>query len=170
MKDVLRTHGIERPITVVPTGIDRREFTRGDGAALRRRHGVSAERPMLVYVGRVAHEKNLDFLLDMLAALRPRLPGVLLALAGEGPAAPHLRRRVRKLGLADTVLFVGYLRRDGELQDCYTAGDLFVFASRTETQGLVLLEALARRARRRAGNPRHARDRPARSRRLRRAG
>jgi glycosyltransferase involved in cell wall biosynthesis len=143
MEDVLRTHGIERPITVVPTGIDRREFARGDGAAFRRRHGVPADRPMLVYVGRVAHEKNLDFLLDMLAALRSRLPGVLLALAGEGPAVAHLRRRVGELGLADTVLFVGYLRRDGELQDCYAAGDLFVFASRTETQGLVLLEALA---------------------------
>jgi len=102
-----------------------------------------ADRPTLVYVGRVAHEKNIDFLLDMLVELRPRLPGVLLALAGEGPAVPHLRRRVRELGLADAVQFVGYLRRDGELQDCYAAGDLFVFASRTETQGLVLLEALA---------------------------
>ena len=143
MEQVLRTHGIERPITVLPTGIDRREFADGDGAAFRRRHGIPADRPMLVYVGRVAHEKNIDFLLDMLVELRPRLPGVLLALAGEGPAVPHLRRRVRELGLADTVQFVGYLRRDGELQDCYAAGDLFVFASRTETQGLVLLEALA---------------------------
>src|SRR5688572_3341133 len=89
----LRTHGIERPITVLPTGIDRREFPDGDRAAFRRRHGIPADRPMLVYVGRVAHEKNIDFLLDMLVELRPRLPGVLLALAGEGPAVPHLRRR-----------------------------------------------------------------------------
>jgi glycosyltransferase involved in cell wall biosynthesis len=50
---------------------------------------------------------------------------------------------VRDLRLDGAVLFVGYLRRDGELQDCYAAADLFVFASRTETQGLVLLEALA---------------------------
>jgi hypothetical protein len=94
-------------------------------------------------VGRVAHEKNIDFLLEMLTELRSILPDVLLVIAGEGPALPHLRRRARDLGIADAVLFVGYLRRDGELQDCYAVGDVFVFASRTETQGLVLLEALA---------------------------
>jgi len=121
MEQVLRAHGIERPITVLPTGIDRREFAGGDRAAFRRRHGIPADRPTLVYVGRVAHEKNIDFLLDMLVELRPRLPGVLLALAGEGPAVPHLRRRVRELGLADAVQFVGYLRRGGVGYRCHGA-------------------------------------------------
>jgi glycosyltransferase involved in cell wall biosynthesis len=143
MLELLRTHGVDRPITVLPTGIEPHAFARGDGAAFRRRHGVAADRPVLVYVGRIAHEKNLDFLLDVLVELRPRLPGLLLVLAGQGPAVPRLRRRARELGVLEAVLFVGYLRRDGELQDCYAAGDLFVFASRTETQGLVLLEALA---------------------------
>jgi 1,2-diacylglycerol 3-alpha-glucosyltransferase len=143
MEEVLRSQGIERPITVLPTGIDRREFSRGEGAAFRRRHGVARGRPLLTYVGRVAHEKNIDFLLQMLTELRPVLPDVLLVIAGEGPALPHLRRRARDLGIGDAVLFVGYLSRKGELQDCYAAGDVFVFASRTETQGLVLLEALA---------------------------
>ncbi len=143
LEQVLRGQGVTQPLTVLPTGIDRREFARGDGAAFRRRHGIAATRPLLLYVGRVAHEKNIDFLLDMLVDLRSQLPDVLLVLAGEGPAVPRLRRRVRALGLEDATLFVGYLRRDGELQDCYAAGDLFVFASRTETQGLVLLEALA---------------------------
>ena len=143
MKEVLRSQGIERPITVLPTGIDRREFSRGEGAAFRRRHSLAPGRPLLTYVGRVAHEKNIDFLLEMLTELRSVLPDVLLVIAGEGPALPHLRRRARDLGIADAVLFVGYLSRDGELQDCYAAGDVFVFASRTETQGLVLLEALA---------------------------
>jgi glycosyltransferase involved in cell wall biosynthesis len=143
MLEVLRAHGVERPITVLPTGIEPDAFAYGDGAAFRRRHGVAADRPVLVYVGRIAHEKNLDFLLDVLVELRPRLPGLLMMLAGEGPAVPHLRSRARELGVAEAVLFVGYLRRDGELQGCYAAGDLFVFASRTETQGLVLLESLA---------------------------
>jgi 1,2-diacylglycerol 3-alpha-glucosyltransferase len=143
MELVLRQHGVDRPVRVLPTGIDLREFARGDGDAFRRRHAIPVDRPLLVYVGRVAYEKNIDFLLEMLAALRPQLPGVLLAIAGEGPAVPSLRRRARELGVEDATLFVGYLRRDGELQDCYAAGDLFVFASRTETQGLVLLEALA---------------------------
>ena len=118
MKEVLRSQGIERPITVLPTGIDRREFSRGEGAAFRRRHGLAPGRPLLTYVGRVAHEKNIDFLLEMLTELRSVLPDVLLVIAGEGPALPHLRRRARDLGIADAVLFVGYLSRDG---GCRTA-------------------------------------------------
>jgi 1,2-diacylglycerol 3-alpha-glucosyltransferase len=70
-------------------------------------------------------------------------PDALLVLAGEGPALGSLERQVERLGLAGSVLFVGYLARGVELDDCYLAGDVFVFASRTETQGLVLLEAMA---------------------------
>ena len=62
---------------------------------------------------------------------------------GEGPAENKLKKLVVKLGLGDNVLFVGYQDRNGELNDCYSCGDIFVFASRTETQGLVLLESMA---------------------------
>jgi glycosyltransferase involved in cell wall biosynthesis len=68
---------------------------------------------------------------------------VLLVISGEGPAARHLRKLAMRLGLAGHVLFVGYQERTQALLDCYRAGDVFVFASRTETQGLVLLEAMA---------------------------
>jgi 1,2-diacylglycerol 3-alpha-glucosyltransferase len=64
-------------------------------------------------------------------------------IAGEGPALPALRRAAAALGLAEHTRFVGYLDRRRELLDCYRAADVFVFASRTETQGLVLLESLA---------------------------
>ena len=67
----------------------------------------------------------------------------MLILAGEGPAQEHLKSRSISLDLTDNVEFVNYLDRDTELKDCYCAGDVFVFASRTETQGLVLLEAMA---------------------------
>lgn len=79
----------------------------------------------------------------MLLRVRTRIPDVLLIVAGEGPALPGLRRRGRRLGLERHLQFVGYLDRQGPLLDCYKSADLFVFASRTETQGLVLLEALA---------------------------
>jgi glycosyltransferase involved in cell wall biosynthesis len=71
------------------------------------------------------------------------MPGALLVIAGEGPALPALRRDAAIRGLANNVLFVGYLDRNGPLLDCYRSADAFVFASRTETQGLVLLEAMA---------------------------
>jgi 1,2-diacylglycerol 3-alpha-glucosyltransferase len=97
----------------------------------------------LLYVGRVAHEKNIDFLVHMFKKVLTQIPNALLLIVGEGPAQPHLRELVRTTGVAESVRFIGYLERDSELLDCYQAGDLFVFASRTETQGLVLLEALA---------------------------
>jgi 1,2-diacylglycerol 3-alpha-glucosyltransferase len=63
-------------------------------------------------------------------------------VAGEGPALPALRAQAARLGLGDSVRFTGYLDRHRDcLPDCYAAADVFVFASRTETQGLVLLEA-----------------------------
>jgi glycosyltransferase involved in cell wall biosynthesis len=96
-----------------------------------------------VFISRIAHEKNVDFLLRMLVRLRATVPDVLLVIAGEGPAVPHVRQLTTQLGLDGHVLFTGYLERSGALLDCYRAGDAFVFASRTETQGLVLLEALA---------------------------
>lgn len=75
--------------------------------------------------------------------VRARLPDVLLLIAGEGPARAALERKVARRGLIDNVRFVGYLERKTELPACYCAADVFVFASKTETQGLVLLEAMA---------------------------
>jgi glycosyltransferase involved in cell wall biosynthesis len=90
----------------------------------------------------VAHEKNIAFLLDVLHVVRSIVPDVLLVIAGEGPALVSLRRKVLKLGLVRNIRFLGYLRRGQALSDCYCAGDIFIFASATETQGLVLLEAM----------------------------
>jgi glycosyltransferase involved in cell wall biosynthesis len=95
-----------------------------------------------LFVGRVAHEKNIAFLLDALL-LACRSTNLLLVIAGEGPALGELQAQVRRLGLEDNVQFIGYLDRQQALPDCYAAADAFVFASRTETQGLVLLEAMA---------------------------
>src|SRR4030088_2098085 len=70
----------------------------------------------------------------------------MLVIAGEGPARESLRQMVVRLGLERDVHFAGYLDRNTVLLDCYAAANVFVFASRTETQGLVLLEAMAQGA------------------------
>jgi glycosyltransferase involved in cell wall biosynthesis len=75
--------------------------------------------------------------------VRRGIGDALLVVCGEGPALAPLTRLARELGLASAVRFVGYLDRATALLDCYCAADAFVFASRTETQGLVLLEAMA---------------------------
>ena len=143
MRDKLAEYGVQAPMHVIPTGIPMADFSGGDGAAFRARHGIGKDRPMLLFVGRVAHEKNIDFLLRALEQALVHIPGLLLTIAGEGPALVSLRKLAVKRNLQDHVLFVGYLDRRAALLDCYRSADAFVFASRTETQGLVLLEAMA---------------------------
>jgi 1,2-diacylglycerol 3-alpha-glucosyltransferase len=146
MRAVLDQYGVRTPIHVLPTGLAADRFSPGDGAAFRARAGIAADRPLVTYIGRVAHEKNIGFLVQVLRRVLQELPQALLVIAGEGPAREGLRAQVAALGLAASVHFAGYLERDTELLDCYAAADAFVFASRTETQGLVLLEAMAQGA------------------------
>jgi len=143
MREALLAYGVTTPIEVLPTGMPAESFIRGDGMRFRKRFELSAKCPLLLYVGRVAFEKNIDFLLRMFVKVRRRRPDALFVIAGEGPARDSLTRLARELGVAESVRFIGYLDRRTDLPDCYAAGDVFVFASRTETQGLVLLEAMA---------------------------
>jgi glycosyltransferase involved in cell wall biosynthesis len=143
MREALRAYGVNAPVEVVPTGLQEHSFVPGDGEGFRRRYGIAQDRPVMLYVGRVAFEKNIGFLLRMTAELRQRRPDVLLVVAGEGPALESLRRESAALGLQDNVMWLGYLDRMTELNDCYRMADVFVFSSLTETQGLVLLEAMA---------------------------
>ncbi len=143
MVGVLDGYGIATPRTVLPTGIDLREFTGGSGALFRRQHGIPPDRPTLVTVSRLAMEKNIGFLLQVVQRLVAEFPALLFIVAGEGPDAARLKKLSASLGLQHNVRFFGNLDRRTELLDCYRAGDVFVFASPTETQGLVLIEAMA---------------------------
>jgi glycosyltransferase involved in cell wall biosynthesis len=143
MRDALHAYGVTTPIEVLPTGLPALSYSKGDGARFRRKFGLPEKQPLLLYVGRVAYEKNIGFLLRTFVRVRAKRPDALLVIAGEGPAREHLGKLARSLGVDAAVKFIGYLDRNGDLPDCYAAGDAFVFASRTETQGLVLLEAMA---------------------------
>jgi 1,2-diacylglycerol 3-alpha-glucosyltransferase len=143
MRDLLLEYGVATRIEVIPTGLPADRYLRGDGVKFRQTFGIPLDQPLLLYVGRVAHEKNIDFLLQAYVALRRTRPDAHFAIAGEGPARAHLQSLVTRLGIEPYVHFIGYLDREHGLIDCYAAADVFVFASRTETQGLVLLEALA---------------------------
>jgi 1,2-diacylglycerol 3-alpha-glucosyltransferase len=143
MKALLVDYGVRTRIEVIPTGLPADRYVQGNGARFRATYRIPPDRPLLLYVGRVAHEKNIEFLLQAFVELRRTRPESLFAIAGEGPAREHLQSMVTRLGLSAHVQFIGYLQRDGALADCYAAADVFVFASRTETQGLVLLEAFA---------------------------
>jgi 1,2-diacylglycerol 3-alpha-glucosyltransferase len=143
MRALLTGYGVTTRIQVIPTGLPADRYQPGNGARFRATFGIPTDRPLLLYVGRVAHEKNIEFLLHAFIALRRTRPDAMLVIAGEGPAREHLQSLVAELGISADVHFIGYLDRESGLADCYAAADVFVFASRTETQGLVLLEALA---------------------------
>lgn len=143
LRQVLHDYGVDTPVHVIPTGLPADRFRLGDGRRFRALAGLPPDRPLVTYIGRVAHEKNIEFLVRAFAQVRKAVPEAILVIAGEGPARESLRRRVADLGLAPDVYFAGYLDRDTVLLDCYAAATVFVFASRTETQGLVLLEAMA---------------------------
>jgi glycosyltransferase involved in cell wall biosynthesis len=143
MKEVLEGYGVKTDMKILPTGIDLREFGKGDGRSFRDKHGIPHDRPVISFIGRVAFEKNIGFLINVVERLKNFGSNVLFVVAGEGPARHSLSRQAEQLGLANHVKFIGYLSRNGDLQDCYSAADIFVFASHTETQGLVLLEAMA---------------------------
>jgi len=143
MMEVLRNYGVTTHAEVIPTGIEPESFVPGNRDDFRIRYGIALDRPLLLFVGRVAHEKNIGFLLRVAARVRQDIPDVLLLIAGDGPAREALAQETEQLGLHDNVMFIGYLDRHAELNSCYRSADIFVFSSRTETQGLVLLEAMA---------------------------
>jgi 1,2-diacylglycerol 3-alpha-glucosyltransferase len=143
MEQALLDYGVRCPMHIIPTGMEMERFAGGDGARFRAQLGIAPAQPVLVHVGRIAHEKNIEFLFRMFAQVVRSKPDAVFVVAGEGPALPSCKAYVRSLGLEQHVRFVGYLSRERELLDCYRAGDLFVFSSKTETQGLVLLESLA---------------------------
>jgi glycosyltransferase involved in cell wall biosynthesis len=140
---VLRSYGINVPAQVIPTGLQDKSFEPADGNAFRAKYGIPLNKPMLLYVGRVAFEKNIDFLLGMAKVLSDERPDILLVVTGEGPAEKSLHQLAKSLNLQKNIQFIGYLDRETELNACYQAADVFVFASKSETQGLVLLEAMA---------------------------
>ena len=143
MQRVLQGYGIETTMEVIATGIEPESFVPGDRSAFREKFGIPQDRPMLLFVGRVAHEKNIDFLIQVVDQVRRQVEDVLFVIAGEGPARASLEQEVRKRAMGENVRFIGYLDRHTELNSCYCAADIFIFSSRTETQGLVLLEAMA---------------------------
>jgi 1,2-diacylglycerol 3-alpha-glucosyltransferase len=144
---LVRSYGVTTPIEIIPTGVDPREFdlSPAENRALEehfhRTFPVIRGRRILTYAGRIVHEKNLDFLLDAMGEVTPSVPDALLLLAGDGPYRTDLERRVQERDLGRHVLFTGYLDRK-QLAWAYRHSDAFVFSSKTETQGLALVEAM----------------------------
>lgn len=145
MREELLRYGVHKPIYLLPFGVAMEPYDRPMRVDARHRLGLTSEEFFLFYAGRLGAEKNLDFLLRVFRALLDGWVGpklLRLVLAGNGPYRLHLEGLAQELELRDRVIFTGFIPRE-ELVDYYRAADLFLFASKTETQGLVLMEAMA---------------------------
>jgi 1,2-diacylglycerol 3-alpha-glucosyltransferase len=138
---IRREYEPDAPVSVVPTPVDMSGYHDLQPQRIRRDLGL-ADAELLLYVGRLADEKNLDFLLRSFAAVAAERPRARLILVGRGPHEQSLRRVVREQGLEECVVFCGPVAHD-EVPHYAAAADLFVFTSLADTQGLVLIEAMA---------------------------
>ncbi len=143
------SHAVERvikrlfpaaPTQVLPTGVDFGKFKGGHRERVRCEYGFASDETVLLYVGRIAPEKNLGFLLRAVAPLLKTRNAKMLVVGG-GPAIEQYRELTRKMAVEQRVTFTGFID-PATIADYYAAGDVFTFASRTETQGLSIAEAL----------------------------
>lgn len=147
VRRLLGDYGVQRPIHVVPTGLDLEVFRPArsvqelaDAAALRRSLGIREDQRVLLSVCRLAKEKNLDEVLDHVAALDRE--DTVLVLVGDGPHRGQLEQRAARLGITGRIRFVGCVS-PREVPRWYRIGDVFLSASLSETQGLTFIEAMA---------------------------
>ena len=140
--DLLRGYGVRTPMYVIPTA-NSLDTSRDQEARSRIRgeYGIPADARVLLYVGRLAREKNLDLLFEAFERLARKHGDIHLLLIGGGPHEAGCRSMAARLECAGRIAFTGYIPRE-KVAKYYSAGDLFAFPSTTETQGLVLAEAL----------------------------
>lgn len=142
VKKLLAARGVQSAVEVLPTGIDLDFFRLGNGERFRREYGLPDNLPIIGHVGRLAREKNLPFLAEAVAHALKKNREACFLVAGSGDAEEEMQEIFARMQLGRRVFMVGSLTGE-RLADCYAAIDLFAFSSRSETQGLVLAEAMA---------------------------
>jgi 1,2-diacylglycerol 3-alpha-glucosyltransferase len=138
----LRERGVTTPITSVPTGIDVGLFASGDGKRFRRRFKIDEKETVVGYVGRIAREKNLGFLARAVGKFLRQRPEARFLVIGSGEAAEEMQRTCLQTASPDQIVMAGCFTGP-DLADAYSAMDVFAFSSQSETQGMVLAEAMA---------------------------
>lgn len=144
VRRLLTSYGTSTPVYVVPTGLelspDTQSADAGDRRQLRRELGIPEDAKVLLYLGRLAEEKNISSLFGLLSA--PGLAEAVLVLVGDGPYRQELEKQAEQSGLADRIRFAGMVPHSG-VSRYYRIGDVFVNASGSETQGLTFIEAMS---------------------------
>jgi len=141
VRDILLKRGVKTPMEVIPTGIDAQRFAKGDGIAFRQSNQIPPDALVVGHAGRLSPEKNLGFLTTCLVELLKKDPRVHALIVGLGPSERMIKDTFEKAGLEKRLHLTGVLHYQS-LVDAYFAMDVFAFASLSETQGIVLIEAM----------------------------
>lgn len=151
----LEGYGIHKLITVIPTGLDldkyNQEITEDELAAIRKKHNIDPDKPVLLFIGRLGKEKNISQVIDYLSQNKDKT--FQFVIVGDGPAREELEKQVEEKGIQDRTIFAGMVDQQ-DIQKYYRLGSLFISASQSETQGLTYIEAMT------AGVPLLCRDDP----------
>ena len=146
VKDALKDYGVTPPIAIIPSGISldqhKLRITPEERREKRRALGIADDEFVLVNLGRLGTEKNIDELIRFYARSLKKHPKLRFLIVGGGPAREELEAQAHELGVAGRVVFAGMVN-PAEVQKYYQLGDLFVSASTSETQGLTYIEASA---------------------------
>jgi len=141
LEKILMKWGVQSPIDILPTGIDPGEFKSAQPEDFRKKIKAGVDEKILLFVGRLGSEKNVSFLIDVIKKiLDSKSNNVRLVIVGDGKNRKELEKKSIKLNLKNRITFTGFLSRSDTI-NAFAGSDIFVFASKTDTQGLVLLEA-----------------------------
>lgn len=142
IRDLLLASKVSGPVVTIPSAVDAGRVLGGDGRRLRARLGIDPGAFVLGHVGRLAPEKNLDYLALAVSDFLRQSPDAAFLLGGDGSRRPAMLAILKACGVADRVFWVGPLQSRA-IADVYAAMDVFTFTSISETQGLAVAEALA---------------------------
>jgi len=129
-------------VAEIPTGVDCDRFKNGDGKGFRKKAGLEQTALVIGHVGRLAPEKNLGFLASAVKISLRQNQRAKFLIVGDGPSAAWLKTSFAEDRLTDRLIMAGK-KTGADLADAYCAMDVFVFSSHSETQGLVVAEAMA---------------------------
>jgi glycosyltransferase involved in cell wall biosynthesis len=153
IQHLLEDRGVTVPIGTNPTGIDSDFFSNGDGSRFRQSLDIPKDAFVIGHLGRLAKEKNLDFLARAVGPVLAARPNAVFLVVGDGTARESMKSTLEQWAQPHQIVMAGS-RSGQDLADSYAAMDVFAFASQSETQGMVLAEAMT------AGKPVVALDGP----------
>lgn len=139
---LLKRYKVTIPMKVIPTGVDVEKLEKPATHDVRHELGIQPDAPVLLTLSRIAGEKKINRILNVMPEIVDEFPNVQLVIAGDGPDIETLQEQVERLTLEDNVIFTGDVPHD-DVGAFYKMANLFVSASDTETQGLTYIEALA---------------------------